>query len=58
VFDDDFTGTVLADHQQMIAATQAEVSHGSSPAVVRLARQTLPVLRRHLKLLQAAAGSG
>lgn len=58
VFDYDFTGTMLADHQAMISATKAETGHGRSPSVVRLARQSLPVLLKHLKMLQAVAGSG
>lgn len=57
-FDYDFTGTMLAAHQAMISATRWELSHGSSAQVIGLAKQTLPVLRKHLKLLQAAAQAG
>lgn len=58
LFDYDFIGTMLAAHQSMISATRWEISHGSSPDVTRLARQALPVLLKHLKLLQAAAPAG
>ncbi len=58
LFDYDFIGTMLAAHQSMISATRWEISHGSSPDVTRLARQALPILLKHLKLLQAAAGAG
>lgn len=57
-FDYDFIGTMLAAHQTMITATQTEISHGSSPQVIKLARQALPVLIKHLKMLQAAASGG
>jgi putative membrane protein len=57
-FDDDFIGTLLAGHHQMIAATQAEIAHGSSPQVVAFAQQALPVLEKHLMMLRAAASSG
>ncbi len=58
LFDYDFIGTMLAAHQSMISATRWEISHGSAPDVTRLARQALPVLLKHLKLLQAAAPAG
>jgi predicted outer membrane protein len=57
-FDDDFIGTLLAGHHQMIAATQAEIAQGSSPQVVAFAQQALPVLEKHLMMLRAAASSG
>jgi predicted outer membrane protein len=57
-FDDDFIGSMLTGHHQMIAATEAEISQGSSPPVVGLARQALPVLEKHLMMLRAAASSG
>ena len=58
LFGHDFTGTMISAHQSMIAATRAEIAHGSSPAVVSLARQALPALIRHLKAMKAAAASG
>jgi putative membrane protein len=57
-FDDDFLGTMLTGHHQLIAATEAEIRQGSSPQVVALARQALPVLEKHLMMLRAAASSG
>lgn len=57
-FDHDFTATMMTAHQQMIAATQAETRHASSPPVKALARQALPVLRKHLAMLRAVAGAG
>ena len=58
LFDHDFTASMMSAHQSMIAATRDEIAHGSSPAVVSLARQALPVLGRHLKLMEDAAASG
>ena len=57
-FDHDFTASMMTAHQDLIAATRYEIAHGSSPAVVNLARQALPVLGKHLKMLQAAAPTG
>jgi len=57
-FDDDFIAAMLAGHHQMIAATEAEIRQGSSPQVVALARQALPVLDDHLKIMRAVASSG
>ena len=57
-FDHDFTASMMTAHQTMIAATRYEIAHGSSPAVVRLARTALPVLLKHLRMLEAAASTG
>lgn len=57
-FDHDFTASMLTGHQYMIAATRSEISHGSSAAILVLARQALPVLIKHLQTLQRAAGGG
>ena len=57
-FDNDYTATMMTAHEQMIAATQAEIQDGSSPQVIALAQQALPVLEKHLKMLRAVAGSG
>jgi putative membrane protein len=57
-FDYDFTATMLEAHRQMIAATQAEIRRGSSPVVISLAQQALPMLEMHLRMLQSVAGSG
>jgi putative membrane protein len=56
-FDSDFVGMMMTAHEQMIAATEAEIRLGSSPQVVALAQQALPVLEKHLKMLRAAASS-
>jgi putative membrane protein len=56
-FGNDFVGSMMTAHQQMIAATEAEIRHGSSPQVVAFARQTLPVLEKDLRMLRAVAGS-
>lgn len=57
-FDDDFIATMLTGHHQMIAATEAEIRQGSSPQVLALARQVLPVLGTHLATMRAIAPSG
>jgi predicted outer membrane protein len=57
-FDHDFTASMMTAHQSMIGATSYEIAHGSSAQVVTLTQQTLPVLQKHLKVLQAAASSG
>lgn len=56
-FDTDFTASMLTAHQSMIAATRHEIAHGSAAAVVSLAKQALPVLIKHLQMMQAAAAS-
>lgn len=57
-FDHDFTASMMTAHQTMIADTRYEIAHGSSPAVIRLARQALPVLLKHFRMLQVAAPTG
>lgn len=57
-FDHDFTASMMTAHQQMIAATRAEIRHGTSHVVIAFARQALPVLEKHLRMLQAVAASG
>jgi hypothetical protein len=49
---------MMTAHDAMIAATQQEITHGSSPEVVALATQALPVLMKHLKMLRSAAPLG
>jgi putative membrane protein len=58
VFDHDFTATLATGHQKVIAATQAEIREGSAPQVTRLARQSVPTLRKHLTTLQKASAAG
>jgi putative membrane protein len=57
-FDHDYVASMMTAHEQMIAATRAEIQDGSSPRVIALARQTLPVLEKHLRMLRAVASSG
>ena len=57
-FDHAFVAAMLTGHDIMIAATRQEIAHGSSPVVVALARQALPVLLKHLKTMRAAAPVG
>lgn len=57
VYDHDFTSSMITSHQKMIRDTQFEISHGSSPEVTGLARQALPVLRKHLAALQSVAAA-
>jgi putative membrane protein len=57
-FDHDFTGSMMTAHESLIAATRAEMVRGSSPPVIALARQALPVLEEHLRMLRAVAASG
>lgn len=56
-FDYDFTGSMLHDGQGMIDATKWEISHGSSPVLINLARRALTGLNRDQKLLAAAVPS-
>jgi putative membrane protein len=57
-FDHDFTAAQMTSHQDLIAATEAEIAHGSSPKVVSLAQQVLPMLRKHLAVLKSTAADG
>lgn len=57
-FDHDFTASMMTAHEQLIAATRAEIARGQDPAVVALAKQALPMLEKHLALVRAAAASG
>ena len=57
-FDHDFVASMMTGHDIMIAATRREIAHGSAPEVVALAKQALPVLLKHLKMMRAAAPVG
>jgi putative membrane protein len=57
-FDHNFVATMMTGHDIMIAATRREIAQGSSPEVVELARQALPMLLKHLKMMRAAAPVG
>lgn len=57
-FDSDFVATMVIGHRKAIAATGAEAREGSSAQVRSLARQSLPLLQKHLGALRKAAPSG
>ena len=57
-FDHAFVAAMMTGHDVMIAATRWETAHGSSPAVVALAKQALPMLINHLKTMRGAAPVG
>jgi putative membrane protein len=54
-FDREFANMAIQDHQKDIAAFEKEASSGSDPDVKQWASKTLPTLRAHLALAQAAA---
>ncbi|MEV1178084.1 DUF4142 domain-containing protein [Nonomuraea sp. NPDC049784] len=56
-FDQEFLAIMTNAHTQALATTQAEVAHGSSPAVVALAKVAVPSLQKHLSALQQAQGA-
>ena len=57
-FDHDFVSTMMTGHRKLIGETQTEISRGSTPQIKSLAQSTLPVLRKHLTMLQKAAPAG
>jgi putative membrane protein len=57
-FDHDFTASMMTAHEHLIGATIGELRHGSDPQVIALAQRALPVLRRHLAMMRALAGTG
>ncbi|MCO5968589.1 DUF4142 domain-containing protein [Actinoallomurus soli] len=57
-FDQDFLSTMISGHEGAIAKTKKQISQGSSPEVVALAKQTLPHLQDHLAMLRKAQSSG
>ncbi|MFI7127257.1 DUF4142 domain-containing protein [Nonomuraea sp. NPDC050153] len=56
-FDQDFTAAMINEHQDALAATKVEISHGTSPTVVALAKMAEPSLVAHLTALRQP-GSG
>lgn len=52
-FDREFVRYMVHDHQQDIADFQGELKSGDPADVKALARQTLPVLRKHLRAAQS-----
>ena len=53
-FDQAWLAMMAKDHQKDIAMYQQQVQQGSDPEVKKFAQKTLPVLQKHLKLVQAA----
>jgi putative membrane protein len=45
---------MVADHKKDIAEFEKEASSGKDPEIKAFAAKTLPTLREHLKLAQAA----
>ncbi|MFG6192060.1 DUF4142 domain-containing protein [Nonomuraea sp. JJY05] len=55
-FDQDFTAAMINAHQEALAATKVEISRGTSPTVVALARTAEPALVAHLTALRQPGG--
>ncbi|HEX7369413.1 MAG TPA: DUF4142 domain-containing protein [Rhodanobacteraceae bacterium] len=51
-FDTAYVQDEIKGHKQAIAKTKKEIDHGSSMQVKQLAQQCLPVLEKHLQMLQ------
>ena len=51
-FDQAWLGMMVNDHQKDIAAFQRPAQQGSDPEVKGFAKKTLPVLQKHLKMVQ------
>ncbi|GAA3151902.1 DUF4142 domain-containing protein [Nonomuraea salmonea] len=57
-FDQDFLAGMIKAHREALNATKTEISKGSAPAVVALAKTAAPSLDQHLKALREAQGGG
>jgi len=60
-FDQAWIGMMINDHQKDIAVYQRQVQQGADPELKAFAKKTLPVLQKHLKMVQQAQkkmGSG
>ena len=55
-FDKAFVSAMIDDHREDIDSFQQEVDHGTDAAVKDWARNTLPVLKRHLGMVQDLNG--
>jgi putative membrane protein len=55
-FDREFARYMVDDHRKDIAKFTAETSRPDQPAIVALARKTIPVLRKHLATAKSLAG--
>lgn len=51
-FDQAWVQTEISAHEKAITKTNKEISKGSSPKVQSLAKETLPVLEKHLHMLR------
>lgn len=54
-FDTIWTRDESDGHVKAIEETEGEIEHGSNPQVKQLAQSALPVLKKHLQVLQQAA---
>jgi putative membrane protein len=54
-FDTLFVTTQWAGHMQAMQATQTEITQGSNPQAVKVARDSAPVIAAHHQALEAAA---
>ena len=60
-FDQAWIGMMINDHQKDIGLYQREAQQGADPELKAFAKKTLPVLQKHLKMVQQAqqqVGSG
>ncbi|MFI6738306.1 DUF4142 domain-containing protein [Nonomuraea sp. NPDC050451] len=55
-FDQDFMAAMINAHQEALAATKIEISRGTSPTVVALAKTAEPSLVAHLTALRQPEG--
>ena len=53
-FDQAWLAMMVKDHQKDIAMYQKQMQQGSDPELKKYVQKTLPVLQKHLKLVQAA----
>jgi putative membrane protein len=53
-FDQAWLAMMVSDHQQDIAAFQRQAQQGTDPELRKFAKSTLPVLQKHLKMVQQA----
>ncbi|MDB5700984.1 MAG: hypothetical protein JWL66_1183 [Sphingomonadales bacterium] len=55
-FDREFARYMVDDHRKDIAKFTAETSRPDQPAILALARKTIPMLRKHLSTAKGLAG--
>ena len=56
-FDQAYVRAMVADHQDDITEYQQEIDHGTDPAVKDAARDSMPMLKRHLQLAQSLSAT-